>query len=83
MLTDHLTHLFTSDDNDPDIQEFHEVLCEKLDNLTVQASETEEGLQLEYDENNETVMLRWVNVSKPSTPTILPKSEIKSIVLFC
>ena len=55
----------------------------KLDNLTVQANETEAGLQLEYDENKETVMLRRVNVSKPPTPTILPKSEIKSIVLFC
>ena len=52
MLKHTLTHAFTADDNDPDTREFYSVLCDKLDELTVYANETESGLSLEYDENN-------------------------------
>ena len=58
MLRHTLTHAYTSDDNDPDTREFYSVLLDKLDDLTVYANETETGLQLEYDEENETVLLR-------------------------
>ena len=60
MLKHTLTHAFTADDNDPDTWEFYSVLCDKLDKLTVYANETESRLQLEYDDNNETVILRRV-----------------------
>ena len=82
MLRHALTHSYTSDDNDPGTREFYTVLLDKLDELTVYANETETGLQLEYDEKNETVLLRRVTYWNPLTPNILPKSEIKSILVI-
>ena len=64
MLRHTLTHDYTSDDNDPDTREFYSVLCDKLDELTVYANETETGLQLKYDEKHEAVTLRQTQVPR-------------------
>ncbi len=59
MLTHRLTH-HTNDDDDPYTNVFYDTLVNLIDDMTHLANSNGNAIEIEYDENNETVILRRV-----------------------
>ena len=58
MLRHTLTHPYTDDDNDPDTDSFYRRLLDLMSELTEIANDNDQGLEIEYDEDLNRLVLR-------------------------